>query len=67
MPPPCHLGGPDDGELEPRALVFTGPHWTLFFDSSSRRQGVGAGFLLLTLIGEQFKYMVVGVFCTGKM
>jgi ribonuclease HI len=28
-------GGPDDSEPEPRAPVFTGPHWTLFFDSSS--------------------------------
>jgi ribonuclease HI len=38
--------------------VFTGLHWTLFFDGSSRKQGAGAGALLLTLNGEQFKYMV---------
>jgi ribonuclease HI len=57
-PPPCHPGGPDDGELEPRASVFTGSHWTLFFGVSSRKQGAGAGGLLITLIGEQFKYMV---------
>jgi hypothetical protein len=25
-PPPCYPGGPDDGEPEPRALVFTEPH-----------------------------------------
>jgi hypothetical protein len=25
-PPPCHPGGPDDGEIEPRASVFTRPH-----------------------------------------
>jgi hypothetical protein len=25
-PPPCHPGGLDDGEPEPRALVFTEPH-----------------------------------------
>jgi hypothetical protein len=23
MPPPCHLGGPNDSELGPRAPVFT--------------------------------------------
>jgi ribonuclease HI len=38
--------------------VFTGPHWTLFFDVSSRKQGAGAGALLLTLDKEQFNYMV---------
>jgi ribonuclease HI len=57
-PPPCHLEGPDDGELEVRAPVFTGPHWTLFVDGSWRKQGAGAGVLLLTPTGEQFKYMV---------
>jgi ribonuclease HI len=30
----------------------------LFFDGSSRKQGAGAGVLLLTLEGEQFNYMV---------
>jgi hypothetical protein len=57
----CHRatqGGPDDSELKAKALVFTEPHWTLFFDRSSCRQYVGAGVLLLTLEGEQFKYMV---------
>jgi hypothetical protein len=34
-PPPCHPEGPNDGEPEPRAPVFTGPHWTLSFDDSS--------------------------------
>jgi hypothetical protein len=24
--PPCHPEGPDDGEIEPRAPTFTGPH-----------------------------------------
>jgi hypothetical protein len=38
--------------------VFIGPHWTLFFDGSSRKQGGGAGALLFTPDGEQFKYMV---------
>jgi hypothetical protein len=56
---PCHPGDPDDGELEPRAPVFTRPHWTFLFDGSSRKQGAGAGVLLLTLTGEQFKYMVL--------
>jgi hypothetical protein len=41
-------GGPDDSEPEPRAPAFTGPHWTLFFDGSSRKQGAGAGVLLLS-------------------
>jgi ribonuclease HI len=57
-PPPCHLGGLDDSELEPRAQVFTEPYWTLFFDGSSRKLGAEAGVLLLTPRGEQFKYMV---------
>jgi hypothetical protein len=51
-------GGPDDSEPEPRALVFSGPYWILFFDGSSRTQGVGAGVVLLTLYGDQIKYMV---------
>jgi hypothetical protein len=52
------LGGPDDSEPEHRAPVFTRPHWTLFFDGSSRKQGADAGVLLLSLHGDQFKYMV---------
>jgi ribonuclease HI len=42
----------------PRAPVFTGPHWTLFFDGSSRKQWADVGALLQTPDGEQFKYMV---------
>jgi ribonuclease HI len=57
-PPPCHLRSPDDSEAGPRAPVFTDPHWTLFFDGSSRKQGAGTRGLLLTLDGKQFKYMV---------
>jgi ribonuclease HI len=34
------------------------PHWTLFFDDSSCKQGVRVGVLLRTLSGEQFKYMM---------
>jgi hypothetical protein len=30
-------GGPEDSEPDPRALVFTRPHWTLFFNGSSRK------------------------------
>jgi ribonuclease HI len=50
--------GPEDGESEPRDSIFTGSHWTLFFDGSSCKQGAGVGVLLLTPDGEQFKYMV---------
>jgi hypothetical protein len=57
-PSPCHPGGPDDSELEVKAPVFTEPHWTLFFDGSSHKQGAEAGVLLLTPSREQFKYMV---------
>jgi hypothetical protein len=57
-PPPCNPGDLGDGESEAKALDFTEPHWTLFFDGSSRKQGVGVGVLLLTPDGEQFKYMV---------
>jgi hypothetical protein len=57
-PPTSQLGVLSDNAPEPRAPVFTGPHWTLFFDGSLQKQGVGAGALLLTSDGEQFKYMV---------
>jgi hypothetical protein len=57
-PPSCHPGGPDVSEPEVKVPIFTKPHWTLFFDGSSCKQGVGAGVLLLTPSGEQFKYMV---------
>jgi hypothetical protein len=51
-------GDPNDSELEPRALVFTRPQWTLFFDGSSRKQGAGTGVVLLAPHGDQIKYMV---------
>jgi hypothetical protein len=57
-PPTSHSGGSDDSEPEPRASVFMGPHWIIFFDGSSRNQGAGAGVLLLAPHGDQFKYMV---------
>jgi ribonuclease HI len=51
-------GGSDDSEPEPRAPVFTGLHWTLFFNGSSRKQGAGVGVVLLAPHGDQIKYMV---------
>jgi ribonuclease HI len=38
--------------------VFTGPHWTLFFDGSARNKKAGAGVVLIDPHGEQVKYMV---------
>jgi hypothetical protein len=58
MPPASHPRGPDINEPGPRASVFTEPHWTPFFDGSSRKQGTGARVLLLTPQRNQFKYMV---------
>jgi ribonuclease HI len=49
---------PDISEPEVKALVFTEPYWTLFFDGSSHKEGVRAGILLLTRSGEQFKLVV---------
>jgi ribonuclease HI len=57
-PPPSLPREPDGSTPEPPAPAFTSPHCTLFFDGSSRNQAAGAGALLLTLVGEQFKYMV---------
>jgi ribonuclease HI len=61
-PAPSVPGGPDHGSdpprLEARAPVFTGPHWTLFFDGSTRSKRVGAGVVLIDPHGEQVKYMV---------
>jgi hypothetical protein len=47
-PPPCDPGGPDDSKSEAKAPVFIEPHWMLFFDGPSHKQGAGAGVLLLT-------------------
>jgi ribonuclease HI/transposase InsO family protein len=44
-----------EGEAGP---VFTEPHWTLFFDGSSRKQGAGAGVYLQAPTGEQTRSMV---------
>jgi hypothetical protein len=51
-PPPCNPGGPDDSEPEAKAPVFTEPHWTLFFDGSSRKQGARAGSCSSLLMGS---------------
>jgi hypothetical protein len=36
-PPPCHTWGLENRKAEAKAPVFTKPHWTLFFDGSSRK------------------------------
>jgi ribonuclease HI len=56
--PPSLLREPDGSTPEPPAPTFTGHHRTLYFDGSSRKQGGGAGDLLLTPVRKQFKYMV---------
>jgi hypothetical protein len=61
-PAPGASGGPDQGTDPPRpevrAPIFTGPHWTLYFDGSARSKGAGAGVVLIDPRGEQLKYMV---------
>jgi ribonuclease HI len=61
-PSPSAPGGldpdSDPTSAEPRVPVFTEPHWTLFFDGSARRQGGGAGVVLIDPSGDQVKYMV---------
>jgi ribonuclease HI len=57
-PPASRPGGPGSSGPEHKAPAFTGPHWTLFFDGSSRNQAAGAGVLLLAPQGDQLKYMV---------
>jgi ribonuclease HI len=61
-PPPSAPGGPDlDSDptpVEPKGLVFTEPHWTLFFDRSAHQQVGGAGVVLIDPNGDQVKYMV---------
>jgi hypothetical protein len=60
--PPSTPGGPDldsnPTPAEPRAPVFTEPHWTLFFDRSARQQGGGARMVLVDPSRDQVKYMV---------
>jgi hypothetical protein len=55
-------GGPDlDSDptpAEPRASVFTKPHWMFFFDGSAQEQGGGAGVVLIDPSRDQVRYMV---------
>jgi ribonuclease HI len=39
--------------------VFTGTHWTLFFNGSARNKNAGAGVVLIDPNGEQVKYIVL--------
>jgi hypothetical protein len=61
-PSPSAPGGPDPDSdptpVEPRAPVFTEPHWTLFFDGSARQQCGGARVVVIDTSGDQLKYMV---------
>jgi ribonuclease HI len=61
-PAPSGPGVPDHGTDPPRpgvrAPVFTGPHWTLYFDGSAHSKRAGAGVVLIDPRGEQLKYMV---------
>ena len=61
-PPPSAPGGLDPDSdptpAEPRGLVFTEPHWTLFFNGSARQQVGGAGVVLIDPSRDQVKYMV---------
>jgi ribonuclease HI len=61
-PPPSAPGGPDPDSdptpAEPRGPVFTEPHWTLFFDGSSRQQVGGARVVLIDPSEDQVKYIV---------
>jgi hypothetical protein len=51
-PPTNQPVGPDDSASEPQALMFSGVHWTPFFDGSSRKRGVSAGALLALRTGS---------------
>jgi ribonuclease HI len=48
----------DPTPADPRGSVFTEPHWTLFFDGSTRQQVGGAGVVLIDPNGDQVKYIV---------
>ena len=45
--------GPPEPEV--RTLVFTEPHWTLFFDRSVCKQWAGAGVVLIDPNRDQLK------------
>jgi hypothetical protein len=56
--PRCLDPDSDPTPVEPRGPVFTEPHWTLFFDGSTRQQAGGARVVLIDPNGDQVKYMV---------
>jgi hypothetical protein len=62
-PTPSVPRGPDNGSDPPppevRAPVFTGPHWTLFFNWSACNKKARADVVLIDPNGEQVKYMVL--------
>jgi hypothetical protein len=55
---PQALLDPDPTPTAPSGPVFTEPHWTLFFDGSTRQQVSGARVVLIDPSGDQVKYMV---------
>jgi ribonuclease HI len=61
-PPPSAPRGPNPDlgptPAEPRGPVFTEPHWTLFFNGSTRQQVGRAGVVLIDPSEDQVKYMV---------
>jgi len=57
-PSPSSPGTPEGERPPEKGPTFTEPHWTLFFDGSSRKQSAGAGVLLLAPDGVRVKYMV---------
>ena len=61
-PSPVNPRGPDPNagplEIEVKALVFTEPHWTLFFDGSIRKKRAGTGVVLIDPNEGQVKYIV---------
>ena len=61
-PSPSNPGGPDPNagppEPEAKTLVFTKPHWTLFFDGSVHKRWAEAGVILIDPSRDQVKYMM---------
>ena len=60
-PPSVPRGSDPDSDptpVEPRGLVFTETHWTLYFDGSARQQVCGARVILIDPSEDQVKYMV---------
>jgi ribonuclease HI len=49
---------PDPTPVEHRGPIFTEPHWTLFFDGSTRQQSASVGVVLPDPGGNQLQYVV---------